>query len=285
MTAAQQLSNAKVLAQLLASVIKENHLYVTMKYKKKSGGYTESIHVYFEGWTTAGALAGQVLGESVFPVSVWTRRLDPKIHGAHGWEARVEARGYSGALMGAAEGMCSRMEEKWATAPDYQVRSMAQTRAGSKALRIALGWIISLAGFQATPAEEMLAEGNGEEKGKAPARRSQAPRDGKDDETKEQDATFGLATKMWPDTVKRKSAYYVIATVLHLPATGEKAVAEYWLKNGGTWGHARAAMAEVRRIVGEDGDLTAAINQVDAYGKLTAGKEEADTQGQQPMPV
>ena len=41
------------------------------------------------------------------------------------------------------------------TVPQFQLRSMAQTRAGAKALRNALGWVVVLAGYKPTPAEEM----------------------------------------------------------------------------------------------------------------------------------
>lgn len=39
--------------------------------------------------------------------------------------------------------------------PLFQLRSMAQTRAGAKALRNALAWVVVLAGYKPTPAEEM----------------------------------------------------------------------------------------------------------------------------------
>lgn len=39
--------------------------------------------------------------------------------------------------------------------PQFQLRSMAQTRAGAKALRNALGWVVVLAGYKPTPAEEL----------------------------------------------------------------------------------------------------------------------------------
>lgn len=39
--------------------------------------------------------------------------------------------------------------------PQFQLRSMAQTRAGAKALRNALAWVVVLAGYKPTPAEEM----------------------------------------------------------------------------------------------------------------------------------
>jgi hypothetical protein len=39
--------------------------------------------------------------------------------------------------------------------PEYQLNSMAQTRAAGKALRFVLSWVVVLAGFDPTPAEEM----------------------------------------------------------------------------------------------------------------------------------
>ena len=47
--------------------------------------------------------------------------------------------------------------------PAYQRRSMAQTRACAKALRNALAWVVVLAGYKPTPAEELPHQGNGEE--------------------------------------------------------------------------------------------------------------------------
>jgi len=39
--------------------------------------------------------------------------------------------------------------------PLFQLRSMAQTRACAKALRLAVGWVVVLAGYKATPSEEL----------------------------------------------------------------------------------------------------------------------------------
>ena len=132
---------ATQIANALAPVITDKHLYTDIGGKR---------HVWFEGWATLGALVG------VFPITVETRE------DAEGAWARVEARTLSGAVVGAAEALCSRDEPgkygkpgRWADAPRYAVLSMAQTRAGSKALRMPLGFIMQLAGFQATPAEEM----------------------------------------------------------------------------------------------------------------------------------
>lgn len=42
--------------------------------------------------------------------------------------------------------------------PSFQLRSMAQTRASAKALRNVLAWVVVLAGYRPTPAEEMITE-------------------------------------------------------------------------------------------------------------------------------
>lgn len=111
-------------------------------------------HVLVEGWTTLGSMLG------VFPVLAWTRKVPD------GWEARVEARTLDGRVIGAAESECLRTEKEWGPKPsrgkpreDFALRSMAQTRATSKALRAPLGFIVTLAGYAATPAEEMPDDG------------------------------------------------------------------------------------------------------------------------------
>jgi hypothetical protein len=111
--------------------------------KKLIARIRQNEHVLVEGWTLLGSMLG------VFPVLVWTRKLDD------GWEARVEARTRAGEVVGAAESECLRSEARWAKAEDYAIRSMAATRATSKALRQPLGFVMTMAGFDATPVEEM----------------------------------------------------------------------------------------------------------------------------------
>ena len=126
---------ASAQANALAKVIKQQKLSVNI------GGRE---HVRIEGWTLLGTMLG------VFPVVEWSRPYMDV-----GWEARVEARTLSGAVVGAAEAECLRIEDNWTDKPDYALRSMAQTRAASKALRLPLGFIMVLAGYEGTPAEEM----------------------------------------------------------------------------------------------------------------------------------
>jgi hypothetical protein len=82
-------------------------------------------------------------------VCEWSRRVDD------GWEARVFVRDGANNVIGAAEAQCLKTERTKKAWEDYAIRSMAQTRATSKALRSVLGFIMVLAGYQATPAEEM----------------------------------------------------------------------------------------------------------------------------------
>jgi hypothetical protein len=123
------------IASALADVIRSKQL------SKRIG---QKDHVLVEGWCLLGSMLG------VFPVVEWTRPVEG------GWEARVEARTLNGQVVGAAEAECLRSENTWKTRDDYALRSMAQTRAVSKALRGPLGFIVQLAGYNATPAEEMV---------------------------------------------------------------------------------------------------------------------------------
>jgi hypothetical protein len=130
-------ARAAKVADALERVVREKKLVARIR---------SNEHVLVEGWTLLGSMLG------VFPVLVWTHKLDD------GWEARVEARTMAGAVVGAAESECLRSESRWAKADDYAIRSMAATRATSKALRQPLGFVMTMAGLEPTPAEEMPAE-------------------------------------------------------------------------------------------------------------------------------
>jgi hypothetical protein len=106
-------------------------------------------HVLVEGWTLLGSMLG------VFPDTEWTRQIEG------GWEARVVAKTLNGQVVGAAEAMCTHSENTWRNRDEYALRSMAQTRAVSKALRLPLGFVMQLAGYEATPAEEMPTDDGG----------------------------------------------------------------------------------------------------------------------------
>ena len=123
-------------ADSLKDVIKQRELYTMIQGKP---------HVRVEGWQLVGAMLG------VTAVCVETVEVDG------GWKATVEARTADGRVIGSASALCTKAEKRgpWKSADDYARLSMAQTRATSKALKGPLGFVISLAGYQTTPAEEM----------------------------------------------------------------------------------------------------------------------------------
>lgn len=160
-------------ATALADVIEAKHLYAVMG-KDKDG--RERRHVLYEGWALCGTLLGvYAVVEDVRPLpdheGAWQaplikeewvsteggRRKQTTVvrPGRGGWEARAEARTRDGAVVGADVAVCTWDEPRWESRTSAEVLGMAQTRAKSRALRGPLGFIVALAGYVATPAEEM----------------------------------------------------------------------------------------------------------------------------------
>jgi hypothetical protein len=114
-------------------------------------------YLEFEDWQTVGRFYG------VSTRVVRTQFVE--YGGAQGFEAYAEAVRADGAVVSAAESMCMNDEKNWKDKPLFQLRSMAQTRACAKALRGVLAWVVVLAGYKPTPAEEMQGvPGFGEQK-------------------------------------------------------------------------------------------------------------------------
>jgi hypothetical protein len=124
-------------ADALKAVIVSKQLFTMIQGK---------AHVGVEGWTLLGSMLG------VTAVCTHTEKLDDVT-----WKATVEARDQHGRVVGQADALCSGREKRgpWKNADDYARCSMAQTRATSKALKGPLGFVLSLAGYATTPAEEM----------------------------------------------------------------------------------------------------------------------------------
>ena len=114
-----------------------------------------SEHLRFEAWQTLGSFFGYV--PTVLKVEPITYR--DKIIGY--WCRAGVKRVSDGEIISEAEATCSRDEPNWKNKPDFQLRSMAQTRACAKALRQCFSWIVTLAGYDPTPAEEMDSVVNG----------------------------------------------------------------------------------------------------------------------------
>lgn len=101
----------------------------------------------FQSWQTLARFYGITTGIE------WCRQThnEKKVFG---FEARALVY-QNGVIISAAEASCFRDEVNWKDKPSFQIKSMAQTRASSKALRNVLAWVAVLGGFKPTPAEEM----------------------------------------------------------------------------------------------------------------------------------
>jgi len=99
-------------------------------------------YLTFEDWQTLAYFYGYTVGATA----------TDKIDGGYSATAKVWK---GGVQVSGAEASCTADEPNWKNKPDFQLRSMAQTRACAKALRNVLAWVAVLAGYAATPAEEM----------------------------------------------------------------------------------------------------------------------------------
>lgn len=136
-------AKAKRAADKLIDIVKQNNWAINLGGKKD--------HLMYEAWQTVG---------KYFNVTVATKDAESvEIAGVVGFKAI----GYvidnkTGMEVGHAEAYCMRDENNWKTKPTFQLASMAQTRAGAKALRQMFGFVVALAGYSPTPAEEMTGE-------------------------------------------------------------------------------------------------------------------------------
>lgn len=154
------LAEAKIAAQALMTVVAQKAKPVVMNGEQ---------YLEFEDWQTVAKFYG------VTAKVVKTEFID--LGGVKGFEATAEAiRLSDGMAISSADSMCLNDEDKWSTrskfeyvngkrtkvgdvaVPLFQLRSMAQTRACAKALRNVLAWVVVLAGFKPTVAEEMTGD-------------------------------------------------------------------------------------------------------------------------------
>jgi hypothetical protein len=180
---AQVLAEAQLAAAAIRDVIAKKPNPVVMNGEQ---------YLEYEDWQTVGRFYG------ITAEIEWTRYCE--FGGALGFEARAIAKhALSGRIVSAGESMCLNDEPKWSARPKYewrdvlgpdgqpiwenkggknrkkaervhigeeavplaQLRSMAQTRAAAKALRNVLAWVVVLAGYRPTPAEELETESDG----------------------------------------------------------------------------------------------------------------------------
>ncbi len=159
---AQILEEARQKAVLLKSMISQQ-----TKDKEWVVSIAGREHLKLEAWTTMAQFYG---------CTVRTRSTEyVEFGGARGFQSVAEVvNNLTGQIIGTADAMCLDDEENWDMRPQYewvnnqrkkvgekkvplaQIRSMAQTRASSKALRLVFSWVVVLAGYHPTGAEEMM---------------------------------------------------------------------------------------------------------------------------------
>lgn len=108
------------------------------------------LYLRFEDWQTLGVFVSPIYGAPVTAKVVEAEQVEG------GYQARAVAV-CNNVEISAAEALCLRDEANWKTKPEFQLKSMAQTRACAKALRNVLAWVAVLGGpnVAPTPAEEM----------------------------------------------------------------------------------------------------------------------------------
>jgi len=135
---AQMVDSVAIMANVLKDVIEKQKMFQLFNGKK---------YVTVDGWCTLGSML------SILPAEKEVHAID------NGWYAKVDLiNKANGLVVGSASAICTRSERNWEKREEYAIRSMSITRATGKAYRLAFSWIMNMAGYQSTPAEEMSDE-------------------------------------------------------------------------------------------------------------------------------
>lgn len=138
------LSRVSSIATPLSQIIEDKKLYANIQGRK---------FVTCEGWTTLASLCGLLPSiENLEIVKEPNGVIEAKATAVLIKRGEIVARAVAFCRSDEQKFSGKRMQEK------YEVASMAQTRAVSKVCRIALSWIMTMAGYEATPAEEITPE-------------------------------------------------------------------------------------------------------------------------------
>lgn len=150
----QKLANRKrnysVLELPYEEMIKEvgviaKHLKKAIQECNMVQSYGDRSHVTIDGWNMLGEMVGIVPDEEV------VQETKPGE-----WYAKVVLRNkYSGEILSHGSAIASKEEAGKSKLRGNQIRSTAITLATVKAYRMKFSWILKLAGYEGTPAEEM----------------------------------------------------------------------------------------------------------------------------------
>jgi hypothetical protein len=160
---AEVVKRATKAANALAPVLRDKGMITSL------GGDRE--HVNIEGWQTLASMVGLVSTRPFTRELAWPddERLTDDLRAirdlgyAFGYDATYAVATLDGREVGGGEGTCKRTESAWCRrrgqpVDDYALKGMAQTRAQSRAFASPLRFVVELAGFSGTPAEEVSRE-------------------------------------------------------------------------------------------------------------------------------
>ena len=139
-----ELDMASYVAKSLNDIIDEQKDRWAVALKGKNG----PVYLKVEAW--------QFLGRAYEYRAILDGIVERDIEESNAWIARVKIVDKFDRQVGAGDSICGTSDEPyWAKQPTYAKKSMAQTRAISKAYRSCLAWVAVLAGYEPTPFEEM----------------------------------------------------------------------------------------------------------------------------------
>jgi hypothetical protein len=170
-TSAEFFQEPKLVLERAEKVAKALKKFLDRKDAKDQVSFNGRRYPKAEDWQLVGAFFGHTARIRS------TTELRDEDGNVSGYVAAAEVVNPSGQIVSAAEAACMRDEPNWSRKPDFQLRSMAQTRSCAKSLRNVFAFVMVLAGLAPTPAEEMTEE-NGNGIVEAPRRKSVISADG-----------------------------------------------------------------------------------------------------------
>jgi hypothetical protein len=227
-------------------------------------------HPTIEAWLLLADLVG------VRTVIRWCRPITVEATGeVIGWEARCELMDRDGLTVGGAEAMALREEQDGArkrswTASQHAMRSMAETRATSKALSLRFRHVVKLAGYESSEADER----NGEHEGRVPTPYSRPGERaaGADATGRDEDAPGSVSLEREAEVANRLTAIGITDYVPWLSAC--KVPTRYHLSHDEVWKRVTEALelaeAEVARA-----DADEAAKAAEAGDELDAQAVDA----------
>jgi len=230
------LAEAQKAAKALTDVISK---------KKKPVIFGGEQYIEYEDWLTVARFYGiTVRADDAVPF---------ELGGINGFKASARAFHFDKEISSAVA-YCMRDEPNWEKKPIFQLASMSQTRACAKTLRNVLAWVVVLAGYKPTPAEEMDGVFNAAEKLRASvATQAEPGSDAGEDEVALQDYLYELCKKIgdkdgteWQTilynlTVNKEGKYGKTKTA-DIPLVAQK-------KGGGEWSPLKAIISKAEKML------------------------------------